>query len=118
MIPMIKSLSWPLISTGSPIVDSLPITNNKVTKSHPYYTESTVVPQSPTFQQLMAARRLLCRHYYPETGWGWVIVLVGVSINSICHGLQLSFGVLISAIIRKYGVDYNDTGKCYLIQIN
>lgn len=109
MIPVIKSLSWPLLSTCTPAVESQFIHNP--VKTSRANNDNINASQSPTFQQLMAARRLLCRHYYPETGWGWVIIVVGILVNTICHGLHLTFGVLINYIIWKYGVDYYDTGK-------
>ncbi|KAK2579597.1 hypothetical protein KPH14_010891 [Odynerus spinipes] len=36
------------------------------------------------------ARRLLCRHYYPEGGWGWVVTVVGTLVHLLGPGLQLS----------------------------
>ena len=32
--------------------------------------------------------RTLKQHYYPEGGWGWVIVLVTLTIHSLAHGTQ------------------------------
>lgn len=36
------------------------------------------------------ARRLLCRHYYPEGEWGWVITVIGILVHLLGPGLQLS----------------------------
>ncbi|KAI4486013.1 hypothetical protein M0804_006502 [Polistes exclamans] len=36
------------------------------------------------------ARRLMCRHYYPEGGWGWVVTVVGTLVHLLGPGLQLS----------------------------
>jgi hypothetical protein len=30
------------------------------------------------------------RHYYPESGFGWIIVVVAILIAIITHGFQLS----------------------------
>ena len=32
--------------------------------------------------------RTLKQHYYPEGGWGWVIVLVTLTVHSLSHGTQ------------------------------
>lgn len=45
--------------------------------------------QSPASSQVRA-RKLLCRHYYPEGGWGWVITVVGTLAHLLGSGLQLS----------------------------
>ena len=42
------------------------------------------------------------RQYYPEGGWGWVIVLVGVTMLIQTTGFQLSFGVLFKPAIWKF----------------
>ena len=42
------------------------------------------------------------QHYYPEGGWGFVVVIVAVIVQIITHGLQLSFGILILAIKRRW----------------
>jgi hypothetical protein len=30
------------------------------------------------------------RHYYPESGFGWIIVAVAIAVAIITHGFQLS----------------------------
>ncbi|KAL9694971.1 hypothetical protein quinque_014256 [Culex quinquefasciatus] len=67
------------------------------------------MPPSPTFQQLMAARRLLCRRYYPEGGWGWIVIVVGIMVNTMTHGTQLSSGLLLGYVMRYFGKPYTDT---------
>ncbi|XP_050080387.1 monocarboxylate transporter 10-like [Anopheles maculipalpis] len=42
------------------------------------------------------------QHYYPEGGWGWIIVTVGVLVHILTHGLQTAFGVVILAAGRAY----------------
>ncbi|XP_065339096.1 monocarboxylate transporter 10-like isoform X1 [Cloeon dipterum] len=49
----------------------------------------------------------LYRHYYPEGGWGYVIVTCSVLVSVLGQGLQLSFGHLISPAENKFGV-HND----------
>nr|XP_012147924.1 PREDICTED: uncharacterized protein LOC105663477 isoform X1 [Megachile rotundata] len=47
-------------------------------------------------------RITLKKHYYPEGGWGHVIVLVAVLVQVICHGLQLSAGVLLVPAVQTF----------------
>ena len=42
------------------------------------------------------------QHYYPEGGWGFVVLTVAVLVQIISHGLQLSFGIFSLAIIRRW----------------
>jgi hypothetical protein len=44
-------------------------------------------------------------HYYPEGGWGWVVLVVATLVQMLNHGLQLSFGVLLLAVAQKYPTD-------------
>ncbi|QQP51525.1 Uncharacterized protein FKW44_012926, partial [Caligus rogercresseyi] len=42
------------------------------------------------------------QHYYPEGGWGYVVLLVGTLVQMLSHGLQLSFGLFLIFIIEKW----------------
>lgn len=82
-----RAMSWPLLATPRP---SLP-------------------PDSPPPAANKAPRRFVLRpagrlwqHYYPEGGWGWVVVTVSVLVHVLTHGLQLSFAMLISPIAAKF----------------
>lgn len=82
-----RAMSWPLLATPRP---SLP-------------------PDSPPPAANKAPRRFVLRpagrlwqHYYPEGGWGWVVVTVSVLVHVLTHGLQLSFAMLISPIATKF----------------
>ena len=44
-------------------------------------------------------------HYYPEGGWGWVVLVVATLVQMLNHGLQLSFGVLLLAVAARYPND-------------
>lgn len=46
----------------------------------------------------------LYRHYYPEGGWGYVIVTCSVLVSVLGQGLQLSFGHLLNPLALKFGV--------------
>ena len=38
------------------------------------------------------------QHYYPEGGWGYVILLVTLSVVVLVHGLQIGLGVFINGV--------------------
>lgn len=46
----------------------------------------------------------LYRHYYPEGGWGWTVLVVCVLVSILDHGMQLSAAVLVGPASVKYGV--------------
>jgi len=43
------------------------------------------------------------QHYYPEGGWGYIVLTCALAANILAHGLQLSFGVTLLAIQRRWG---------------
>lgn len=45
----------------------------------------------------------LKQHYYPEGGWGWVVVCCSVVVQILTHGLQMGSGVLVRDTINKFG---------------
>ena len=42
------------------------------------------------------------QHYYPEGGWGYVILLCGFLVQIFTHGLQLSFGIFLPIIFHRF----------------
>ena len=46
------------------------------------------------FDQKLKDWRTLKQHYYPEGGWGWVIVLAAVLANIIAYGMQMTLAAL------------------------
>ena len=52
------------------------------------------------------------QHYYPEGGWGYIVVTVAFLVQVIAHGFQMAVGILILAIIKRWGPDrFIDSGK-------
>ncbi|KAK7605250.1 hypothetical protein V9T40_007108 [Parthenolecanium corni] len=51
------------------------------------------------FRQLLTLKQ----HYYPEGGWGWVIVFCALCVQTMTHGLQFGSGVLVAECVRKFG---------------
>lgn len=47
--------------------------------------------------------RTLKVHYYPEGNWGWIVLLVGVIVQTFNHGLQLAFGIFHEKLINTFG---------------
>ncbi|XP_043218346.1 uncharacterized protein LOC122379859 [Amphibalanus amphitrite] len=49
-------------------------------------------PARPCSRRTVTAT--MAQNYYPEGGWGWVVVLCHALSNLLVHGLQGSYGVL------------------------
>lgn len=57
-------------------------------------------------RQLVADLRQLLtlkQHYYPEGGWGWVVLLVGLLVQILSHGTHGSVGVFLEQVAVKFG---------------
>lgn len=52
----------------------------------------------------------LRQHYYPEGGWGWIVVVVAFIVQSISHGLHLSLGIFIIQVVKEFHEDYFHAG--------
>ncbi|XP_055525949.1 monocarboxylate transporter 12-like isoform X2 [Wyeomyia smithii] len=51
------------------------------------------------------------QHYYPEGGWGWIIVVVAIMVHVLTHGLHTAVGVIIIATGRRFRIEsFIDTG--------
>ncbi|CAN7989558.1 unnamed protein product, partial [Ixodes hexagonus] len=60
-------------------------------------------PLSRTEQKIAATIR---QHYYPEGGWGWVVLVCVFLVNSLTWGLQLNYGVLHGPVVRQFGDEH------------
>ncbi|CAG9822951.1 unnamed protein product [Phaedon cochleariae] len=47
----------------------------------------------------------LRRHYYPESGWGWVVVVCAVLVHVLNHGIQLGCSQLVIPGAKKFKVE-------------
>lgn len=57
-------------------------------------------------RQLVADLRQLLtlrQHYYPEGGWGWVVLLVGLLVQILSHGAHGAVGVFLQQVEVKFG---------------
>ncbi|KAL0117219.1 hypothetical protein PUN28_010218 [Cardiocondyla obscurior] len=59
----------------------------------------------PPRQLVADLRQLLTlrQHYYPEGGWGWVVLLVGVLVQILSHGTHGAIGVFIRQVEVRFG---------------
>ena len=52
------------------------------------------------------------QHYYPEGGWGFIVLLCGFIVEIISNGLQQGFGILIVFLsIRFHVFEIHKVGK-------
>jgi hypothetical protein len=57
------------------------------------------------------------QHYYPEGGWGYVILIVAFLAQAVAQGLQLGLVVLVPFAMRRYQVGQTEAGKeIYLVR--
>lgn len=87
MSSLSRAQSWPLLAGNAAVAA-------EASKGH--------VPGARVTQ--LQARRLLCRHYYLEGGWGWVVATCSVLVHILSHGIQLSCSQLITPASRKFQV--------------
>ena len=56
------------------------------------------------------------QHYYPEGGWGYIVVTVAFLVQVIAHGFQMAVGILILWIVKRWGQDrFIDSGKLFYL---
>lgn len=68
--------------------------------------QTPAVGQAHSTKQLVADLKqlhTLRQHYYPEGGWGWVVVVVGVLVQVLSHGIHGANGVLLQQIAEVFG---------------
>lgn len=76
---------------------SLPITPQLIKKNTqiPRLYSNTSTTTSSTIRQ----------HYYTEGGWGWIIVVVSVMVQTLTHGLHTSCGIFIIEAAKRYNIN-------------
>ena len=108
MASLIRALSWPLITTTP-----LDVSNEKTSIRANNLSNGKSGKHAPTFQQLIAARRLICRRYYPEGSFGWIVLFVAFIVNTLTHGLQFSAYFFLTPASKRFNVDeVKCLGKC------
>ena len=51
------------------------------------------------------------QHYYPEGGWGLILMLVVIIVQILIHGLVLAFGVVLAKILRRFRASITEAGE-------
>ncbi|KAK3923035.1 Monocarboxylate transporter 14 [Frankliniella fusca] len=66
-------------------------------------------PCSPVLALDSRKKTTLSRHYYPEGGWGWVVVTCSVVVHLLGAGLQFAWPVMQRAAADKFAVHLSHT---------
>lgn len=68
-------------------------------------------PEDDSLTAINARKKItLKKHYYPEGGWGYVIVIVTILVHIVSHGLQLTSGLLINPMMTQFQQTIENTG--------
>ncbi|XP_040574121.1 uncharacterized protein [Lepeophtheirus salmonis] len=113
--------SWPPLEINAVLIDPLSSSmadsgvghsrqGDELHESIPREEELVVVepPQSSVVSAKTFRRKRIAsifQHYYPEGGWGYVIVITTLLVTILNHGTQLSFGYLGIRTAMRYRVD-------------
>ncbi|KAL6264408.1 hypothetical protein P5V15_004517 [Pogonomyrmex californicus] len=122
VLPPVMSLSrarsWPLLETAgkgsyTDSADNLSLKKNRPAKTNDVENKSNIAAVHSESSSQLQARRLLCRHYYPEGGWGWIVTFVGTLVNILGPGLQFSIPatVALPAKVKFYHHPWHTAGK-------
>ncbi|XP_015599821.1 uncharacterized protein LOC107269909 [Cephus cinctus] len=62
-------------------------------------------PGRPTSRLVADLRQLLTlkQHYYPEGGWGWVVLVVGILVQILSHGIHGAAGIFLQQVAARFG---------------
>lgn len=120
-----RGLSWPVLNKVpgksvaiNNVISSMKNENVATHKSSSKNFESGIcgknkVPNNNNYPQ---GKKLVYSHYYPEGGWGWVIVLVGILAHLLSSGLQLSLaGTLALPAEAKFHRQPLDTSGTFIV---
>lgn len=123
---MTRSRSWPMLYTvleedtaavccGAAVTPAAAAAATEVGLRQPAAVPTTENCRArQQLQHVPAANvgRLLRRHYYPEAGWGWVVVACACMVHLLNHGLQLSYAALEADVVHKFrDATYIRTGQ-------
>lgn len=68
--------------------------------------DSGVATSSGAEQQPPVGRPIstILQHYYPEGGWGWVVVACSVLVQILGHGLHGATGIWLQVVLGQFPV--------------
>ncbi|KAJ6637004.1 Monocarboxylate transporter 12, partial [Pseudolycoriella hygida] len=78
--------------------------------AHPNFNQNEKVPYNTRLVADLRQLMTLRQHYYPEGGWGWIVVIVALIVQSISHGLHLTLGIFIFQVVKEFHEDYFHAG--------
>ncbi|XP_011860791.1 PREDICTED: uncharacterized protein LOC105557961 [Vollenhovia emeryi] len=121
ILPSVMSISrarsWPLLNTAGKrnrtvAVDDSSPKKNRPTETNGGVEKSNIAAAQPENNQVQA-KQLLCRRYYPEGGWGWVVTFVGTLVHILGPGLQFSIPatVALPAKVKFYHHPWHTAGE-------
>lgn len=47
-------------------------------------------------------RPTIGRHYYPEGGWGWLVLIAAFLVHALSHGLHTAGGTFLTCVAEKF----------------
>ncbi|CAH0553341.1 unnamed protein product [Brassicogethes aeneus] len=108
--PSIKVDNWDYIYTENKAAGKLPrcpVHRCNVSKTAAFGNgnadpKASFLPDLPLDARKTTTLR---RHYYPEGGWGWVVVVCAVLVHVLNHGIQLSCSQLVVPGVEKFKVE-------------
>lgn len=118
-----RALSWPLLGTITTDdkcnqEKKKNLLDEKITKEiiDDNDKKNVTIQKKKNISPQVQARKLLCRHYYPEGGWGWVIAVVGTLVHLLGSGVQLSVPATLTlpATIKFHHQPLHTAGKFIL----
>ena len=104
---------------GAELLDGASFGSNHASKTPQMVPEEMEVVSGEAIMSARTVRKRriagIFQHYYPEGGWGYVILLCGFFVQVLAMGLQQSVAILIFPLSnRKYQVvDNGYIGKKY-----
>ena len=97
------------------VVSEDPVVNNLSSKSKVIQDESNSSNSAATVVSARTARKRriagIFQHYYPEGGWGYVILIVAFFSHFLASGVQIGFLILLPFASRRYQADQLEVGK-------
>ena len=98
-----------LVQSDGGTEDPPPAAGEAAPGEDPAATSSTAAAGG--VKALKAKRTTLMQHYYPERGWGWVVVGCAVLVQVLCHGLHTAYGEVGLQMGREFGASTLATGE-------
>lgn len=118
VMPIPRARSWPLLDAAGKRSCTASADDSSLKKNRPAETsngasKSNIAVVQPENNPQVQAKQLLCRRYYPEGGWGWVVTFVGTLVHILGPGLQFSIPATIAlpAKVKFYHHPWHTAGE-------